>query len=273
MIAASGIELRAGSRLLLDGATLPDRRGRPGRARRAQRRGQDHADQGPRRGRASRPPARSPAPARWATCPQDPRTGDLHIAGPRPDPLGPRPRHDRRATLRGRGARWPRDDDETRDKAMRRYAAARGASSPPRAGMPRSPRPPRIASALALDDRVLGQPLGTLSGGQRRRVELSRILFSGARDPAARRADQPPRRRLDRLAARLPQGLPGRAGGHQPRRRAARRRGQQGLPPRRQPRRARPLQRRLEGLPPAARDRRARAASASAPTPRRRPPP
>jgi len=37
-----------------------------------------------------------------------------------------------------------------------------------------------IASALGLDERVLGQPLGTLSGGQRRRVELSRILFSGA---------------------------------------------------------------------------------------------
>src|SRR4029079_8936260 len=33
---------------------------------------------------------------------------------------------------------------------------------------------------LGLPDRVLGQPLRTLSGGQRRRVELSRILFSGA---------------------------------------------------------------------------------------------
>src|SRR5690606_8951254 len=29
-------------------------------------------------------------------------------------------------------------------------------------------------------DRVLPQPLGTLSGGQRRRIELARILFSGA---------------------------------------------------------------------------------------------
>jgi ATPase subunit of ABC transporter with duplicated ATPase domains len=37
-----------------------------------------------------------------------------------------------------------------------------------------------IASSLGLPDRVLGQPLRTLSGGQRRRVELSRILFSGA---------------------------------------------------------------------------------------------
>ena len=35
-----------------------------------------------------------------------------------------------------------------------------------------------IAASLGLPDRVLGQPLHTLSGGQRRRVELARILFS-----------------------------------------------------------------------------------------------
>jgi ATPase subunit of ABC transporter with duplicated ATPase domains len=38
----------------------------------------------------------------------------------------------------------------------------------------------RIASNLGLPERVLHQPIGTLSGGQRRRVELARILFSGA---------------------------------------------------------------------------------------------
>ncbi len=37
----------------------------------------------------------------------------------------------------------------------------------------------RITSNLGLDQRVLSQPLSTLSGGQRRRVELARILFSG----------------------------------------------------------------------------------------------
>jgi ATPase subunit of ABC transporter with duplicated ATPase domains len=37
-----------------------------------------------------------------------------------------------------------------------------------------------IAASLGLPDRVLAQPLATLSGGQRRRVELARILFSGA---------------------------------------------------------------------------------------------
>jgi ATPase subunit of ABC transporter with duplicated ATPase domains len=37
-----------------------------------------------------------------------------------------------------------------------------------------------IASNLKLPDRILDQPLKTLSGGQRRRIELARILFSAA---------------------------------------------------------------------------------------------
>src|SRR6195952_5566025 len=37
-----------------------------------------------------------------------------------------------------------------------------------------------IASTLSLPARILDQPLSTLSGGQRRRIELARILFSGA---------------------------------------------------------------------------------------------
>src|SRR5690606_37533379 len=35
----------------------------------------------------------------------------------------------------------------------------------------------RICANLGLPDRVLSQPLGTLSGGQRRRIELPRIRF------------------------------------------------------------------------------------------------
>lgn len=38
----------------------------------------------------------------------------------------------------------------------------------------------QIAASLGLDDRILKQPLKTLSGGQRRRVELARALFSDA---------------------------------------------------------------------------------------------
>ena len=37
-----------------------------------------------------------------------------------------------------------------------------------------------IAAAVGLQERILEQPLGTLSGGQRRRIELARILFSGS---------------------------------------------------------------------------------------------
>ncbi|MFH9075305.1 ABC-F family ATP-binding cassette domain-containing protein [Streptomyces alboflavus] len=36
----------------------------------------------------------------------------------------------------------------------------------------------RVAAGLGLPDRVLGQPVGELSGGQRRRVELARMLFA-----------------------------------------------------------------------------------------------
>ena len=68
--------------------------------------------------------------------------------------------------------------DATRDAAMERYSrldsrfnAAGGYAAESEAH--------RITSNLGLDDRVLGQTLGTLSGGQRRRVELARILFSG----------------------------------------------------------------------------------------------
>ena len=50
----------------------------------------------------------------------------------------------------------------------------------------------RICANLGLPDRVLGQPLTTLSGGQRRRVELARILFadSGA-EPTTMLLDEP----------------------------------------------------------------------------------
>ncbi|KGA21812.1 ABC transporter [freshwater metagenome] len=37
-----------------------------------------------------------------------------------------------------------------------------------------------IASNLGIEERILSQPLKTLSGGQRRRIELARILFSNA---------------------------------------------------------------------------------------------
>ncbi|WP_046319253.1 ABC-F family ATP-binding cassette domain-containing protein [Mycobacterium sp. UM_Kg1] len=68
-------------------------------------------------------------------------------------------------------------DDAERDRAIRRYgqleerfAALGGYAAESEAG--------RICTSLGLPDRVLTQPLRTLSGGQRRRVELARILFA-----------------------------------------------------------------------------------------------
>ena len=52
-----------------------------------------------------------------------------------------------------------------------------------------------IAAGLGLGDDRLDLPLTALSGGERRRVELARILFAGSDAAAARRTDQPPRRR------------------------------------------------------------------------------
>ncbi len=70
-------------------------------------------------------------------------------------------------------------DDAVRDRAVRRYgqleerfAALGGYGAESEAG--------RICASLGLADRVLTQPLRTLSGGQRRRVELARILFAAS---------------------------------------------------------------------------------------------
>ena len=49
----------------------------------------------------------------------------------------------------------------------------------------------------------------TLSGGERRRVALCRLLLSSPRSAAARRADEPSRRRVGRVARALPRRLQG----------------------------------------------------------------
>jgi ATPase subunit of ABC transporter with duplicated ATPase domains len=70
-------------------------------------------------------------------------------------------------------------DEAVYDNAMRRYSeleerfqAAGGYAAEAEAAT--------IASNLNLKDHILDQPLKTLSGGQRRRIELARILFSDA---------------------------------------------------------------------------------------------
>ena len=71
------------------------------------------------------------------------------------------------------------DDAAERERAMRRYSRA-DAELHAGGGYAAESEAAQIASSLGIEDRVLGQPLRTLSGGQRRRVELARILFSDA---------------------------------------------------------------------------------------------
>ncbi len=110
--------------------------------------------------------------------PQDPRTGDL-------DQLA----KDRILSARGLDQILRRlnqyslamstETGEAQDKAMASYSRAE-AELAAAGGYAAESEAARIAANLGLPDRVLGQPLRTLSGGQRRRVELARILFSGA---------------------------------------------------------------------------------------------
>jgi ATPase subunit of ABC transporter with duplicated ATPase domains len=70
-------------------------------------------------------------------------------------------------------------DDAIRDKAMNSYARAES-ELVAAGGYSAEAEASRIAANLGLPERVMTQKLGELSGGQRRRVELGRILFSGA---------------------------------------------------------------------------------------------
>jgi ATPase subunit of ABC transporter with duplicated ATPase domains len=70
-------------------------------------------------------------------------------------------------------------DASVSEKAMRRYSTLEEQFTA-LGGYAAEAEAASIASNLSLPDRILDQPLSTLSGGQRRRIELARILFSGA---------------------------------------------------------------------------------------------
>ncbi len=111
--------------------------------------------------------------------PQDPKEGDLDILA-RDRVLSARGLDTLLADLEKQQALMAEVvDDKARDQAVRRYgqleerfSALGGYAAESEAG--------RICASLGLPERVLTQPLRTLSGGQRRRVELSRILFAAS---------------------------------------------------------------------------------------------
>ena len=197
--------------------------------------------------------------------PQDPKEGNLEVIA-RDRVLSARGLDTLMAELEKQQAVMAEVvDDAERDKAVRRYGqleerfAALG-------GYVAESEAARICSSLGLPDRVLTQPLRTLSGGQRRRVELARILFA-AGEGGGNGSDSSVTLLLDEPTNHLDADSLGwlrdflqnhsrRSRRHQPQRRPARRRRQQGLVPRRGARRDRRLQHGLAQVPRRARHRR-----------------
>ncbi|HJQ01889.1 MAG TPA: ABC-F family ATP-binding cassette domain-containing protein [Jatrophihabitans sp.] len=187
MITAIDLELRAGARVLLQPTTLRvqpgDRIGLVGRngAGKTTSLRVLAAETLPHGGTIT-----SSGPIGYL--PQDPRTGDLEqqaadrVLSARGldailrelTQIGHRlaEEHDNEALVRRYGQL------EERFSALGGYAAEAEAA--------------RICSHLGLPERVLSQPLGTLSGGQRRRIELARILFAdSAGEPTTLLLDEP----------------------------------------------------------------------------------
>ena len=175
MITVQDVELRAGARLLLDKVTFRvqpgDRIGLVGR-------------NGAGKTTLTKTLAKQTLPAAGTIThsapvgylPQDPRTGDLDVLA-RDRVLSARGLDDiMRKLEKAQVELGERPDDaallERYGRLEERFTSLGGYAAEAEAA--------RICSNLGLPDRALAQTIGTLSGGQRRRVELARILFSGA---------------------------------------------------------------------------------------------
>jgi ATPase subunit of ABC transporter with duplicated ATPase domains len=124
-----------------------------------------------------------------AYLPQDPRTGDLEmkaadriLSARQLDSILEQlevARHAMAGPVASSSATGASGSGDAQQEAMRRYARLEERFQA-LGGWAAEAEAASIASSLGLPERVLGQPLATLSGGQRRRVELARVLFSGA---------------------------------------------------------------------------------------------
>jgi ATPase subunit of ABC transporter with duplicated ATPase domains len=174
VITASQVELRAGARVLLEPVSFRvgpgDRIGLVGR-------------NGAGKTTLTRTLAGETLPAAGTITrsgpvgylPQDPRTGDLDVLA-RDRILSARGLDEAVRRMRAAEQKMGSADAAEHERAMRRYANAETAFLA-NGGYAAESEAATIAASLGLPDRVLGQPLNTLSGGQRRRVELARILF------------------------------------------------------------------------------------------------
>jgi ATPase subunit of ABC transporter with duplicated ATPase domains len=174
MITVTGLELRAGARILLEQANLRvqpgDRIGLVGRngAGKTTMLKVLAGEGTPYTGQVE---TRGPV----GYLPQDPRTGNLEMTA-----------RDRVLSARGLDtilAEMKRLEhelaDDPADRLVRRYGALEDQFAG-LGGYGAEAEAARICSNLGLPDRVLAQSLATLSGGQRRRIELARILFRDA---------------------------------------------------------------------------------------------
>lgn len=111
----------------------------------------------------------------WGYLPQDPSSGDLHKTG-RDRILSVRELDSLVNKMRETEGAMASMVPETQEAAMARYPRLE-ARFLAQGGWAAESEAARIAANLGLTEGVLSQPLETLSGGQRRRVELARILF------------------------------------------------------------------------------------------------
>ncbi|MGC8479911.1 MAG: ABC-F family ATP-binding cassette domain-containing protein [Acidimicrobiales bacterium] len=175
MLQASHIELRVGPRVLIESATFTvnpgDRIGLVGRN------GAGKTTLLKTLAQETRPHAGEVlVKGRVGYLPQDPRTGDLTaIAFDRI--LSGRGMETIVADLDRYAKEMGSEHPEQQQRAMRAYAQTEEVFSA-MGGYAARADAEAIAFSLGLEERVLGLPLENLSGGQRRRVELARILFS-----------------------------------------------------------------------------------------------